>query len=136
MVFSAACFSIVVILLSEFWLSVGGFWLSITYTISFLYLLLMIGCFKFGMLKHLLVFLGVTWKFHLIMIFAMTGLWLDFVVVRTDAFEPNMFELVLLLTRMNSIWFSYVLFVCVDLCLKKVSDLKIVQHIEFNIFLH
>ena len=98
MVFSSAWFSII-ILFDKFWLAVGRFRLPIKdLKISFLYSLLVFWCFKFDMLKRLLVFLGFGWKLHLIMIFAMAGLWSDFVVVETDASESQMFTFVLFLT--------------------------------------
>ena len=53
-------------------------------TTSFLYWFLVLWCFKFGILKHFLMFLGFGWKFRLTMIFAITGLWSDSVVVETD----------------------------------------------------
>ena len=47
MVFSVTCFSIVVTLFHESWLSVAGQWLSINDMISILYLFLVFWCFKF-----------------------------------------------------------------------------------------
>ena len=42
------------------------------------------------MLKCLIVFSDLGWKFHLTMIFANIGLWSDFVVVKTDVLESKM----------------------------------------------